>query len=91
MANPKIISEMRDILKDEERIPTQVVYRLILASQADTLEEVLKVTKKVEVVEDKVDAMTPWVGALKWFLFSVGGLVIVLLFSMLTHGFTWPF
>ena len=35
--------------------------------------------------------MQPWVSIFKWILLTVGPLVVILLFSIFTHTFTWPF
>lgn len=78
------IEVVREYVKDGKKIPA-------------TLRDLLLFGALVELYDKTADQgteikkMKPWVEAGKWILLTVAPLVLILLFSMLTHQFSWPF
>ena len=82
MANGNsIIEEMRKMAGDEKVVIPQKVYTRMMLSAIVELYDIIKPMRKwgatIRIVQ--------WVGGI------LGGAILILLFSILTHSFTWPF
>lgn len=67
-----------------KKIPVDLKDDLLFGTLVDLFDGQREIRKIVR-------AMQPWVSIFKWILLTVGPLVVILLFSMFTHTFKWPF
>lgn len=87
MANGKIIEEIRRLIEGENKIPATVRDRLMLAALADIYDRM----EGIDKLKLSVEKMEPWIAGIKWLSLIVGALIVVLVWSMVTHTFAWPF
>jgi hypothetical protein len=81
---PTAISVIKEFIENGQQIPIKLKDDLLFGALLNIYD--------IQACQRKdIDAMKPWVSLLRWGLGVIGAAVLLLLLSMLTHTFTWPF
>jgi hypothetical protein len=81
MANGHVIEEIRSLAADENVVIPQKAYNRLMLSAIVELHDIIK-------------PMAGWgqtIKIIRWLGVVMGGAILMLLLSMLTHTFSWPF
>jgi hypothetical protein len=78
------ISVIKQYLEQGKKIPIGLKDDLLFGA-------LLNIYEVQERQGRSISGMRPWVGLVRWGATILGAAIILLLLSMLTHTFTWPF
>lgn len=79
-----VIDIIRDFVTRGEKIPAKLRDELLFGA----LVELFDITKSQG---KEIRRHRPWVLLVKWTALTLGSAILLLLFAMLTHTFSWPF
>jgi hypothetical protein len=83
-SSPTAILAIKQFLSNGEKIPVKLKDELLFGA-------LLNIYDIQAVHRRDIDRMKPWVGLFKWCVTVLGAAILLLLLSMVTHTFTWPF
>lgn len=75
---------IKEYLSDGKKVPVALKDSLLFGA-------LVQLYDIAEMNRRSINGIKPWVDLFKWSAITIGPLIIVMLFGMLTHTFTWPF
>jgi hypothetical protein len=82
--SPTAISIIKQYIESGQKIPAKLKDELLFGA-------LLNIYKVQASLRRDVDHMKPWINLVQWAAGALGLAILLLLWSMLTHTFTWPF
>ena len=81
---PTAITVIKQYIDNGQQIPVKLKDDLLFGA-------LLNIYEIQSCLRRDIELMKPWVSLWKWVAGMIGASVLLLLVSMLTHTFTWPF